>query len=168
MQKNIKIGGSVDIEHKMLKYQSKLYDAYRAGNIKKLIFYTNKIKLYKTLKNNVNQQGGVITIRDVRTQIINHINNAKLTTLDDCKTLQTYVQTYLKKKFIQIHMELTPPSYKSFEEDYKKTTQEVENILNDRINDLQKKGRDTLLAVDDMKTLPVDIINIIGNYSHHI
>jgi hypothetical protein len=168
MQKNIKIGGSFDIEHKMLKYQSKLYDAYRAGNVKKLIFYTNKLKLYKTLKNNVNQQGGFITIRDVQTKIINYINNANLTTLDDCNKLQTHVQAYLKNGFTRIHMDLPPPAYKSFEEDYKKLTQEVENILNDRINDLKKKGKDTLLAVDDIKTFPVDIINIIGNYSHHI
>ena len=50
MQKNIKVGGSFEIEHKILKYQSKLDDSYRAGNIEKLIFYSNKIKLYKTLK----------------------------------------------------------------------------------------------------------------------
>jgi hypothetical protein len=55
MQKNIKVGGSFEIEHKILKYQSKLDDSYRAGNIEKLIFYSNKIKLYNDVHSILNQ-----------------------------------------------------------------------------------------------------------------
>jgi hypothetical protein len=53
-------GGSFNFAYKIKKYQSKSDDAYRAGDTNKFMFYSKKVKLYKTLEQNSNQYGGVI------------------------------------------------------------------------------------------------------------
>jgi len=53
-------GGSFNFAYKIKKYQSKSDDAYRAGDTNKFMFYSKKVKLYKTLEQNSNQYGGVV------------------------------------------------------------------------------------------------------------
>ena len=136
MQKNIKVGGSFEIEHKILKYQSKLDDSYRAGNIEKLIFYSNKIKLYKTLKKNVNQQGGA-GIASVISRMKKIINETKLTTTQECEKLRNDVHSILKSMEVNTRMDMVPGV--DFDSIWNKAKQEVEQMLNNRIKIMIEK-----------------------------
>lgn len=65
-------GGSFNFAYKIKKYQSKSDDAYRAGDTNKFMFYSKKVKLYKTLEQNSNQYGG-----EINPKVQNEINEAQ-------------------------------------------------------------------------------------------